>query len=98
MYKKIYQILKENPEVLDFHKPAFSISKFIYENGELPNPLFDACTGTKTEWAFDYSGNIYACTATVGNKGDELGTFYPEVSHNPWYGVLCWPYLSATTL
>nr|WP_321452833.1 radical SAM protein [uncultured Carboxylicivirga sp.] len=79
MYQEIYSIIKENPEVLEFHKPAFSIAKFIFENGELPNPLFDSCTGTKTEWAFDYTGKIYSCTATVGNHGDELGTFYPEV-------------------
>ncbi len=45
----------------------------------MPEPLFDACTGTKTEWAFDYTGNFYACTATVGKEGESLGTFYPEV-------------------
>lgn len=80
MYKEIYRIVKTHPEVLKFHKPAFSISKFIFENGELPNPLFDSCSGGKTEWAFDYSGRIYSCTATVGNQGDELGTFHPTIS------------------
>ncbi len=79
MYQEIYQLVKESPEILEFHKPAFSIAKFIFENGELPNPLFDSCSGTKTEWAFDYSGRIYSCTATVGNIGDELGTFYPKI-------------------
>lgn len=79
MYQEIYQVVKNHPEVLEFHRPAFSISKFIFENGELPNPLFDSCTGAKTEWAFDYTGKVYSCTATVGNDGDELGTFYPEV-------------------
>jgi uncharacterized protein len=82
MYQKLYQIIKKHPEVLELHKPAFSIAKFIFENGELPNPLFDACTGAKTEWAFDYTGRIYSCTATVGNKGDELGTFYPKIDLN----------------
>lgn len=82
MYQEIYQLVKDNPEILEFHKPAFSIAKFIFENGELPNPLFDSCSGTKTEWAFDYSGRIYSCTATVGNIGDELGTFYPEIKLN----------------
>ncbi len=80
MYQEIYEIIKKYPEVLEFHKPAFSIAKFIFENGELPSPLFDSCSGTKTEWAFDYSGRIYSCTATVGNIGDELGTFYPEIN------------------
>ncbi|MDZ7605908.1 MAG: radical SAM protein [Cyclobacteriaceae bacterium] len=82
MYKEIYHLVKQHPEILEFHKPLFSISKFLFENGELPNPLFDSCSGTKTEWAFDYAGKIYACTATVGNRGDELGTFYPEMQMN----------------
>ena len=80
MYQEVYDIVKKYPEVLKFHKPAFSIARFIFENGELPAPLFDSCSGTKTEWAFDYTGRIYACTATVGNVGDELGTFYPEIA------------------
>ena len=79
MYQEVYDMVKKHPEVLKFHKPAFSIAKFIFENGELPSPLFDSCSGAKTEWAFDYSGRIYSCTATVGNIGDELGTFYPKV-------------------
>jgi uncharacterized protein len=81
MYQEIYRLVREYPEILEFHRPAFSIANFIFENGELPQPLFDSCSGTKTEWAFDYSGRIYACTATVGNAGDELGTFYPKVEH-----------------
>ena len=79
MYQQVSELVKLYPEILEFHKPAFSIAKFIFENGELPNPLFDSCSGAKTEWAFDYSGHIYACTATVGNAGDELGTFYPQL-------------------
>lgn len=79
MYQEVSELVKTYPEILEFHKPAFSIAKFIFENGELPNPLFDSCSGAKTEWAFDYSGHIYACTATVGNAGDDLGTFYPQI-------------------
>ena len=79
MYQQVSELVKKYPEILEFHKPAFSIAKFIFENGELPNPLFDSCSGAKTEWAFDYSGHIYACTASVGNAGDELGTFYPQI-------------------
>ncbi len=77
-YETLYKLSQNNPEILEFHKPAFSISKYLFENGELPLPLFDSCTGCKTEWAFDYTGNIYACTATVGKPGSSLGTFYPE--------------------
>jgi uncharacterized protein len=79
MYQDIYLLLKSNPEILEFHRPAFSISKYLYENGVLPDPLFDSCPGTKTEWAFDYNGNIYSCTATVGKTDEKLGRFYPEV-------------------
>ena len=78
MYSELYRLIKKHPHILDFHKPAFSVSRTLYETGELPAPLFDACTGTKTEWAFDFTGNIYACTATVGKTGEELGVFFPE--------------------
>jgi len=80
LYEKLLEMIENHPEILDFHKPAFSLSKFLWENGELPAPLFDSCPGCKTEWAFDFTGRIYACTATVGKEGEELGTFHPQVS------------------
>jgi len=82
IYQDIFELLQSYPHILEFHKPAFSISKFLFEQGELPEPLFDACPGTKTEWAFDYTGKIYSCTATVGKEGEELGIFHPEVQLN----------------
>lgn len=82
LYEKIYGQIAEHPEILDFHRPAFSLSRFLWENGELPDPLFDACPGCKSEWAFDYTGRMYACTATVGKDGEELGTFHPAVTRN----------------
>lgn len=80
LYKDLYEMIKEDPTLLDFHKPAFSLSKFLWEQSELPQALYDSCPGCKTEWAFDYTGNIYSCTATVGKFGEELGTFYPGIS------------------
>jgi len=82
LYEKVYEIVSEYPEFLEFHRPAYSVSRFLFENGELSDPLFDSCPGTKTEWAFDYTGALYSCTATVGKKGEELGTFYPRVAKN----------------
>jgi len=82
MYQELYALIQSHPEILRFHKPAFSISKFLFENGSLPSPLYDSCPGTKTEWAFDYSGAIYSCTATVGKKEEALGTYYPSVTKN----------------
>ena len=80
LYGAMYELLKEHPHLAEFYKPAFSIAKYISENDALPLPLFDACPACKTEWAFDYTGTIYSCTATVGKQGEELGTFYPIVS------------------
>jgi uncharacterized protein len=82
LYKDLYNLILDHPEILEFHKPAYSVSKFLFENGELPEPLFDSCPGCKTEWAFDFTGKIYSCTATVGKPGEELGTFYPHVELN----------------
>ena len=80
LYETIYQQVKQYPHILEFYKPAYSISKFLAENGSLPDPLFDACPACKTEWAFDYTGQIYSCTATVGKTDESLGSFFPEVS------------------
>jgi uncharacterized protein len=80
LYSSIYDLIKKYPFIAEFYKPAYSISRFISENGELPEPLFDACPACKTEWAFDYTGHIYSCTATVGKADESLGTFYPEIT------------------
>jgi uncharacterized protein len=80
LYAAMYDLLKVHPHIAEFYKPAFSIAKYISENDALPLPLFDSCPACKTEWAFDYTGTIYSCTATVGKQGEELGTFYPSVS------------------
>ena len=79
LYEKLYRIIQEHPHFLEFHRPSFSVSRFLFDNGELPLPLFDSCPGCKSEWAFDYTGRIYPCTATVGKEGEEVGSFYPEV-------------------
>jgi len=80
LYEKIYELVKSHPYIPEFYKPAYSVAKFLSENGELPDPLFDACPACKTEWAFDYTGQIYSCTATVGKSDESLGTFYPAVT------------------
>jgi len=80
LYVSVFEITKNHPYILEFYKPAYSVSKFLSENGELPDPLFDSCPACKTEWAFDYTGNIYSCTATVGKADESLGTFYPEIT------------------
>ncbi|HEX7412389.1 MAG TPA: radical SAM protein, partial [Bacteroidales bacterium] len=80
LYETIYNLVKQHPHILEFYKPAYSVSKFLAENGSLPDPLFDACPACKTEWAFDFTGHIFSCTATVGKADESLGSFYPGVS------------------
>ena len=80
LYERIFDMTKINPHIHEFYKPAYSVSKFLAENGELPEPLYDSCPACKTEWAFDYTGKIYSCTATAGKTDESLGTFYPEVT------------------
>ena len=82
MYEKLYEIIQKHPYFLEFHRPAYSVSRFLFDNGELPVPLFDSCPGCKSEWAFDYTGRIYPCTATVGKEGESIGTFYPSAARN----------------
>jgi uncharacterized protein len=80
LYETLYEQIKKYPHILEFYKPAFSVSKFLADNGKLPDPLFDSCPACKTEWAFDYTGHIYPCTATVGKSNESLGTFFPEIT------------------
>lgn len=79
IYQTIYNLIEKYPHIIEFYKPGYSIAKFLSENGEMPQPLFDSCPACKTEWAFDFSGQIFPCTATVGKESEALGTFYPEV-------------------
>ena len=80
MYRQVASQIALHPQILKFHKPAFHLAKLLAEKGQLPPPNFDACPGTKTEWAFDYTGRIYSCTATVGKQDEAIGTFYPETT------------------
>jgi uncharacterized protein len=80
LFETIFNLTKQYPHILQFYQPAYSITKFLYENGSLPDALFDSCPACKTEWAFDYTGQIYSCTATVGKSDESLGTFYPLVT------------------
>jgi uncharacterized protein len=82
LFERIYDLIKQHPHILQFYKPAYSVSKFLFENGELPDPLFDSCPACKSEWAFDYTGKIYPCTATVGKVEESIGTFYPSITRN----------------
>lgn len=79
LFEKIFELTKSHPQIEQFYKPAYSVAKHLAHNGSLPDPLFDACPACKTEWAFDYTGKIYSCTATVGKEDEMLGTYYPEV-------------------
>jgi len=97
MWEIVYSQVKEHPEILDFHRPAFSMSKFLWENGELPPPLYDSCPGTKSEWAFDSTGRIFACTATVGKPGESIGTFFPAVTRKDDM-IIQWEERDVTTI
>jgi uncharacterized protein len=79
LWERISELTAKYPFISEFYKPAYSVTKFLSENGELPDPLFDSCPACKSEWAFDYLGKIYSCTATVGKSDEALGTFYPVV-------------------
>lgn len=80
LYEDLKRLIDADPEILKFYRPAFSVAKFLFDEGRLPDPLFDACPATKTEWAFDATGTIYPCTANVGKVEEAIGTFFPTRS------------------
>lgn len=74
---ELSRLIREHPQVLEFHEPAFSVARMLAREGRLPDPLFDGCPGCKSEWAFDAAGGVYPCTATVGKPDERVGTFFP---------------------
>jgi len=97
LYEKLHSLSIEFPEFAEFHRPSFSVVKFLYENGKLPDPLFDSCPGTKSEWAFDSAGRIFSCTATVGKASEALGTYFPVEQLNEGE-VALWETRDITTI
>ncbi|MFP4562232.1 MAG: radical SAM protein [Spirochaetia bacterium] len=79
LWAEVDDLIEKHPVVGEFHRPAYSVARFLADTGELPVPLYDSCPGCKTEWAFDLNGGIYSCTATVGKPDERLGSFYPDV-------------------
>lgn len=80
LHHALYDLYRAHPQLWEFHRPAFSVSRALMETGKLPEPLFDACPGCKSEWAFDYTGKIYPCTAMIGKPNEHVGTFFPTVT------------------
>ncbi|MFH1812328.1 MAG: radical SAM protein [Pseudomonadota bacterium] len=80
LYQAFFELARAHPEVLELHRPSFHVARQLADTGELPEPLFDACPACKTEWAYDFTGAIYPCTATVGKAGEQVGSFYPVAS------------------
>jgi uncharacterized protein len=80
LWEMVDRLIAEHPVVGEFHRPAYSVARFLADTGELPVPLYDSCPGCKAEWAFDLNGGIFSCTATVGKSDERLGGFYPEVT------------------
>ena len=97
LYEDLRELVLRDPQVLRFYKPAFSVARFLFEKGQLPDALFDACPATKTEWAFDSTGRIYPCTANVGKAGESIGLFYPVRSLNQ-QTVQAWTARDVTTI
>lgn len=77
LWQDMFKLIQADPKILEFYRPAYSVARFLFDEGQLPDPLFDSCPATKTEWAFDGTGTIYPCTANVGKTDDSIGTFYP---------------------
>ena len=45
LFETIYSLTKEYPHILEFYKPAYSISKFLSENGSSARPLIRFLSG-----------------------------------------------------
>ena len=78
-----YVALSEtHPELWRFHQPRLHGMRHLAETGEWPPATFDSCPAAKKEWAFTPDGGVYGCTATVGHRAHQLGTYAPTIELN----------------
>jgi len=75
LYREFVRLSVTHPILKKFHTPNFHGMRNLFENGTLPFPIFDSCPACKKEWAFDPSGGVYGCTASVGVEKYRLGSF-----------------------
>jgi len=47
LFERIFDLVRQHPHILQFYKPAYSVAKFLFENGDLPDPIFDSCRPVK---------------------------------------------------
>lgn len=80
LWAEYSKLSNEYPVLKKFHRPDFKGIRHLVDTGDLIMASFDTCPAAKTEWVFDYKGDIYGCTASCGREDLKLGTFYPEVS------------------
>lgn len=83
LYAAFVDLVEKHPEVRQFHEPSFYGLKEWVRNRDMLNPRFDACPAAKHEWGFDMSGQVYGCTATLGNPKYALGRYDPDWKLNP---------------
>ncbi|MDH4200595.1 MAG: SPASM domain-containing protein [Spirochaetia bacterium] len=75
MWKDFAGEAEKHPVLYKYHSPQFHGMHNLSRTGELPLPVFDGCPAGKKEWAFDFKGDIYGCTASVGVEKYRLGNF-----------------------
>jgi len=80
MWQEYVKLASQYPVLKEFHKPQFHGIRTLFETSQLPEPAFDTCPAGKKEWAFDASGGIYACTASVGIEKYKLGSYLDPTS------------------
>ncbi len=82
LWSRYVELAEADPVLRRFHKPRMHGMRHLAETGEFPAPNFDSCPAAKKEWAFAADGNIYGCTATVGNPRYRLGRYAPTIERD----------------
>ncbi|HAR64021.1 MAG: hypothetical protein DKM50_00475 [Candidatus Margulisiibacteriota bacterium] len=82
MFEEYVKLMIEYPLLEKLYVPEFFGITAMMNNKEMYIPNFDTCPAAKSEYVFDCAGTIYGCTASCGQKGYELGTYYPVVAWN----------------
>lgn len=81
--EKLIDIYETDRDVGDKVPSRFVGLDRLFTTGMVYPPLFDACPGTKLEYALDAVGHIYPCSLGVGMPEFLVGEYYPEIKFYP---------------
>lgn len=81
--KKLVELYKTDSQVEEKVPSRLVGLDRLLSTGMPYPPIFDACPGTKLEYALDVVGKVYPCSLGVGMDEFLVGEYYPKIKFYP---------------